>query len=87
LYKDNFGSAGGSFDEWLISDGIRNTFVFAAIANDEHGDVIVVGKIAGDENDTGSEGLSVEQQAISPDSVICKDLSVLEVELSTFLFE
>jgi hypothetical protein len=37
-------------------------------------------------NDVDSSGLSVEQQTISSGSVICEDLSIVEVESSAFFF-
>ena len=57
-----------------MSEGIKGVSVAAAaVADDENGD--------GD-----SKGSSVEQQAVSSDSVICKDSSIAEVEISPFFF-
>ncbi len=43
--------------------------------------------VADDENSDGdSEGSSVEQQAVSSYSVICKDSSIAEIEISPFFF-
>jgi hypothetical protein len=68
------GGGGGSFEKRLISEGLKGISVAAtAVADDEHGD--------GD-----SEDSSVEQHAVSSDSVICKDLSIAEVEISPFFF-
>ena len=57
-----------------MSEGIKGVSVAAAaVADDENGD--------GDSTDS-----SVEQQAVLFDSVICKDPSIAEVEISPFFF-
>ncbi len=57
-----------------MSEGLQGVSVVAtAVADDANGD-------------RDSEGSSVKQQAVSSDSVICKDLSIAEVEISSFVF-
>jgi hypothetical protein len=56
-----------------MSEGLKGVSVVVTAVDDD------------DENgDRDSEGSSVEQQAVSSDSVICKDLSIAEVEISPF---
>jgi hypothetical protein len=40
-----------------------------------------------DDDDDDSSGLSVEQKTISSDSVICEDISIVEVEVLTFFLK
>lgn len=58
-----------------MSEGLKvvSVFVIAVVADDENGD-------------RDSEGLSVEQQAVSSDSVVFKDLATAEVEISASFF-
>ncbi len=133
MYDINFGWAGGSCAERLISDGIVNISVVAlivddgdvghdsdrsvndegdgcensggdgivdddgdGIVDDDDGDGIVEDDdgdgIVEDDGGGDSSGLSVEQQLISSDSVICEDISIVEaaveeeVEELTFFF-
>ncbi len=124
MYDINFGWAGGSCAERLISDGIVNISVVALIVDDgdvghdsdrsvndegdgcensggdgivdDDGDGIVDDDdgdgIVEDDGGGDSSGLSVEQQLISSDSVICEDISIVEaaveeeVEELTFFF-
>lgn len=75
------GDVGDEADD-VDDDGGKN-------ANGEHGDVEDGGKDVDDEDEIGeldSSGLSVEQQTISSVSVICEDVSIVEVEPVTFLF-
>ncbi|EPS57630.1 hypothetical protein M569_17187 [Genlisea aurea] len=51
-----------------MSEGLKGVSVVVTAVDDD------------DENgDRDSEGSSVEQQAVSSDSVICKDLSIAEI--------
>ena len=57
-----------------MSEGIKGVSVAtAAVANNENGD-------------RDFKDSSVEQQAVSSDSVIYKDSSIAEVEISSFFF-
>jgi len=57
-----------------MSEGLKGVSVaVTAVGDDEYGD-------------RDSEGSSVEQHAVSSHSVICKDLSIAEVEISPFFF-
>ena len=60
--------------EQLTYEGIKRISVAAAaVADGENGD--------GDSKDS-----SVEQQTVSSDSIICKNSSIAEVEISPFVF-
>jgi hypothetical protein len=57
-----------------MSEGLKGVSVtVTAVGDDGYGD--------GD-----SEGSSVEQHAVLPHSVICKNLSIAETEISPFFF-
>jgi hypothetical protein len=68
------GENGDSFQEQLMSKELKRvSLVTTAVDDDENGD-------------RDSEGSAVEQQVVSSDYVICKDLSIAEVEISPFFF-
>jgi len=57
-----------------MSEGLKGfSGVATAVADDKNGD-------------RHSKRLSVEQEAVLSDSVICKDLSIAEVEISPVFF-
>ena len=66
--------SGGSLEEQLMSGKIeRIPVAVTAVADDENGD-------------EDSEGSFIDQKAVSSDSLICKNSSVAEVEISPFFF-
>jgi hypothetical protein len=64
----------GSLEEQLMSEGIKRVPVAAtAVADDENGE-------------RDSKDSFIDQKAVSSDSLICKNSSVAEVEISPFFF-
>ncbi|CAF4816194.1 unnamed protein product, partial [Rotaria sp. Silwood2] len=57
----------GCLEEQLVSNGIKEIFAAAVVLDDENGD-------------EDSAASAIEQQAVSFDSVICANSSMVEVE-------